>query len=221
MPVTRKAVLALVSLAAAAGLILGPSLALAAAEPDPQERGPQNVMTDLSTRLFAALDRDRAAIQRDPNLVLPLVDQLLSPQFDTQYTARLVLGANWPRASEEQRRRFASALFQTLLETYAGSVSEWTPDRLKILPLRDDAAALQVVVRTQVMGPGGKVVPVDYRLHKTAGGWKVFDVIVEGASYVRTYHDDIDAEVNQKGLDSVIARLEKTSISNRRFISIP
>ncbi len=170
--------------------------------------GPQELMTDLSTRLLASLDQDRGRIRRQPELVLRLVDELLSPHFDAEYTARLVLGAHWRDATAEQRRRFASALYRTLLWTYAGAVADWSPDRLRILPHRDDPAALQVLVRTEVARPGASVVKVDYRLHSTTDGWKVFDVVVDGVSYVRTYHDDIDGEVGRNGLDASIVRLE-------------
>jgi phospholipid transport system substrate-binding protein len=203
------AAIALASLAVATGLFLSRTGTVAAAEVSPQEEGPQELVAALSTRLFAALDRDRVAVRRDPDLVVPLVDQLLSPHFDTEYMARLVLGAHWRIAAPEDRQRFALALYHTLLRTYAGAVSEWTSDRVRLLPFTGDAAALQTIVRTQVARPGSAVVSVDYHLHKTAEGWKVFDVIVDGVSYVRNYREDINTEVSQTGLESVIARLKK------------
>lgn len=174
---------------------------------------PQALMRDLSVRLFAALgsNRESEAARLEPAKVRLLLEQLLAPHFDTPYTARLVLGASWSRATQEQRQRFAAALFDTLLETYARSVSEWTPERFRILPSQDDPAALRVTVRTQVARPNGTVVAVDYRLHETPAGWLVFDVIVDGSSYVRTYHDDVDTEISQRGLESVIERLESRS----------
>ena len=201
----------------AAGLVLLTAAAPSRATPtdvtvpatvNPRE-APHELMAALSTRLLALLDRDRSRIQRQPELILPLVDELLSPHFDAEYTARLVLGTYWRDATPEQRQRFASALYRTLLWTYAGAVAEWTPDRLRILPQRGDPDALQVVVRTEVARPGASIVPVDYRLHRTTDGWKVFDVVVDGVSYVRTYHDDIEGEVGRKGLDAAIERLEK------------
>ena len=89
----------------------------------------------------------------------------------------------------------------------AFGVAEWTEDRVKLLPLRSDPAALQVTVHTQITDSRGSIVAVDFRLRQTADGWKIFDVIVDGVSYVRNYHDDTDAEVTQKGLDAAIARL--------------
>jgi len=174
-----------------------------------QEQGPQQIVADLSTRLFATLERDRAAFRRDPNRLVPHLTELLSPHFDSEYTARLVLGAHWREATLQYRQRFAAALYGTLLRTYAGSVAEWTPERFRLLPFSGDAAALQATVRTQVMRPSGAYVPVDYRLHRTAEGWKVFDVIVDGVSYVRTHHDDTDADISQRGLDFTVARLEQ------------
>ena len=58
----------------------------------------------------------------------------------------------------------------------------------------------------------GAVIPVDYRLRKTPDGWKAFDVIIEGISYIKNYRTDLGAEVSQKGLEAVIARLEKEGL---------
>jgi phospholipid transport system substrate-binding protein len=188
--------------------LLVASAAVAAPDAAPAP-GPQEVMADLSTSLFAALDKDSAAVRHNADKVLPLIDRLLSPHFDIEYAGRLVLGLHWRSATPEQRRHLAVALYQRLLRTYAGAVSEWTADRVKLLPLHADAAALQVTVHSQVTNSHGVIVPVDYRLHLTGVDWKIFDVVVDGVSYVRIYHDDTDAEVTQKGLDGAIARLER------------
>jgi len=176
----------------------------------PPAPGPQDVMADLTARLFALLDKESAATRHNADSVLPLVDKLLSPNFDREYAAHLVLGAHWRDATPDQRQRFAAALYRRLLRTYSGSVAEWTEDRVKLLPLRSDPAALQVTVHTQITDSRGSIVAVDFRLRQTADGWKIFDVIVDGVSYVRNYHDDTDAEIAQQGLDAAIARLAAT-----------
>ena len=193
----------------ALALALLPFPAAVAEDPTAPPEAPHALMAGLSSRLFAALEREHAAIRRDPQRVLPIVDELMSPHFDGQYTARLVLGAHWRIASEEQRQRFATALYRTLLRTYAEAIADWTPDRFRLLPLIGDPAALQVLVRTEVTQRSGAVVRVDYRLHSTAGGWEVFDVLVDGISYAHSYHDDIDTEVSQRGLDAAILRMER------------
>lgn len=73
------------------------------------------------------------------------------------------------------------------------------------LPWSGDAAALQALVRTRVTSADGAVASVDYRLRQSAEGWKIFDVIVDGISYVRTYHADTEEEVARNGLDAAVA----------------
>lgn len=170
---------------------------------------PQQIMTDLSTSLFAALKKESPAARQNANKVRPLLDELLAPHFDAECAARLVLGMHWRTASPDQRRQFASALYQRLLRTYADAVTDWTPDRFKLLPVLADPAALRVTVHTLITNSHGEIVPVDFRMHVVEDDWKIFDVVVDGVSYVRNYHDDTEAEVVQKGLDATIARLQR------------
>src|ERR1019366_3634290 len=51
-------------------------------------------------------------------------------------------------------------------------------------------------------------VAVNYSLRRTDQGWKAWDVIIEGISYVKSFRDDFGSEIDDKGLDEVIARLE-------------
>jgi len=196
-------------LAGKAALLLTALMAFAAAAPAADPPGPQEVVADLADRLFGALAREPASVRSSGEKALPLIDRLLAPHFDAEYTAHVVLGRHWNDATVVQRQQFAAAFYRTLLRTYAGAVAAWTPERFKLLPLRGDPAALQVTVRTLVSSPGGSVTPVDYRLRATGDGWKIFDVVVEGVSYDRSYRDDVDADVGRNGLDAVIARLSK------------
>jgi phospholipid transport system substrate-binding protein len=202
-------------LALLAALVLAPAAlvvprlaATAMADAPAAVPGPQELMDKVSKDLFAALDANRAAIKKDPEKCFPLVDTILLPHFDTDYAAQLVLAQTWRTATPDQQKRFVDALYRALLKTYAGAIADFTSDRLKLLPFRGDPAAAQATVRTLVTRSSGTIVPVDYRLRKTADGWKAFDVIIEGISYVKNYRTDLGAEVSQKGLEAVIARLE-------------
>ncbi len=171
--------------------------------------GPQAEMEATARQLFAALDQNRAAIRKEPKKALPLVDSILLPRFDTEYAAQLVLAQNWRTASAEQRQRFVAAMVQMLMKTYGGALADFSADKFKILPYRGDANPDLATVRTEVTRSSGVVVPVDYKLRHTAAGWKAFDVIIEGISYVKNYRTDLGTEISQRGLDAVITRLEK------------
>jgi phospholipid transport system substrate-binding protein len=202
-------------------LLVAPQLSTAAAQaaepPEESARtpGPEEVMADLTTRLFASLGKESINTRRNSDKIVPLIDRLLAPHFDTEYAARMVLGLHWRTATPEQRQQFGLVLYQRLLGTYAGAVAEWTPDRFKLLPLRADPEALQVTVHTLVTNSHHVIVAVDFRMRQTGEGWKIFDVTVDGVSYVRIYRDDTDEEISQKGLDASIARLSKSATGAR------
>ena len=201
-----------VALVAGPAVLVVPRLAAVAHADAPAAQGPQELMDSVSKELFAALDANRAAIKKDPEKCFPLVDTILLPHFDTDYAAQLVLAQSWRNATPDQQKRFVGALYRALLKTYGGAIADFTSDRLKLLPFRGDPAATQATVRTLVTRSSGTVVPVDYRLRKTAEGWKAFDVIIEGISYVKNYRTDLGEEVSKKGLDEVIGRLEREGL---------
>jgi phospholipid transport system substrate-binding protein len=174
---------------------------------------PQELIETTARKLLEALDADRALAKKDPARVRELVDTILLPHFDTDYSARLVLGKHWRTATPEQRERFIDAFYKSLLRNYGFALAEFTADRMTILPFRGDPASGQAVVRTEVRRSNGTRVPVNYTLHATPAGWKAWDVTIEGISYVRNFRNDVGAEVDQTGLPALIERLEKESQS--------
>jgi phospholipid transport system substrate-binding protein len=189
-------------------LMLAGFVAAADSVPGP---APQDLIETAATSMLKALDADREAAHSDPARVRQLVDEILLPSFDTDYSARLVLGKHWRDAKPAQRQRFIDAFYQALLRNYGSALAEFTADRLTLLPFRGDLATGQATVRTEVKRSDGTRVPVNYSMRATAAGWKAWDVTIEGISYVRNLRNDVGAEVDQRGLDAVIERLETES----------
>jgi phospholipid transport system substrate-binding protein len=170
--------------------------------------GPGQLVQTAATVMLKDLDAHRADYHADPSKVHRLVDQVLLPHFDTEYSARLVLGHHWGAASEDQRSRFVKAFYKSLLNNYGDALTDFTSDKLKVFPYTGDPNAQTATVRTTVRKSDGSQVAVNYSLHRTDNGWKAWDVVIEGISYVKSFRDDFDSEIDQKGLDEVIKRLE-------------
>jgi phospholipid transport system substrate-binding protein len=173
------------------------------------EKGPTEVVESAARAILEELDANRAEYRKDPSKVGALVDKYLLPHFDTDYAARLVLGRHWRTATPEQRERFVQAFYKSMLDNYGSALVDFTGDRLRILPSKTDPNADRATVRTEVVRSDGSRIPVNYSLRKTPEGWKAWDVTIEGISYVKSFRDDFGAEIDQKGLDAVIERLEK------------
>ena len=193
-------------LAAALLLAVAPAGRLPAADaPGPN---PDEIVQGSAQKMLAELDRNRAMYRKDPAKLDDLVANVLLPSFDTDYAARLVLGQTWRGATDAQRSRFVTAFYKSLLHNYGEALIDFTADRFTILPFKGDPADSQATVRTEVKRANGDKVPVNFTLHRVDGVWKAWDVVIEGVSYVKSFRTDIGAEVQQKGLDEVISRLE-------------
>jgi phospholipid transport system substrate-binding protein len=169
---------------------------------------PTQLIQDVASSILKELDANRAAYVNNPKNVRALADKYLLPYFDTRYAAQLVLGKYWRTATEDQRMRFITAFQDSMLQNYGNALVNFTANKLKVLPGRVDPGADQASVNTTIMRDNGTTVPVIYVLHKTPDGWKAWDVKIEGISYVKSFRDDFAAQIDQKGLDAVIARLE-------------
>jgi phospholipid transport system substrate-binding protein len=176
---------------------------------DAAQLGPNELVTKVAQETLKDLNANRAEYKKNPNKVRELVDKNMLPHFDTTYAAQLVLAKHWRTATAEQRKRFVEAFYQSLLQNYGEALLEFTPDRLKILPFQGDLNAKAVTVRSEVRRDNGSRVPVNYSLRKTPEGWKAYDVQIEGISYVKSFRTDFGSEIQQRGLDAVIERLEQ------------
>jgi phospholipid transport system substrate-binding protein len=179
------------------------------AAPNASTMTPQELVDNSAKRMLVELDAHRAMYKSDPAKLDDLVGNVLLPNFDTEYAARLVLGQSWRTATPEQRKRFVDAFYHSLLRNYGAALIDFTGDRFTVLPYKGDPADTTATVRTEVKRSSGDKVPVNFSLHKTAEGWKAWDVVIEGISYVKSFRTDFASEIQQKGLDDVITRLEK------------
>jgi phospholipid transport system substrate-binding protein len=173
------------------------------------QQTPSDIIQSAAQRTLNEMQSNRDAYRKDPLKVRPSVDKYLLPHFDTEYAARLVLGQYWRTTNQVQRKRFIDAFYHSLLTNYGRGLIEFTPDQLKVFPTTVDPSADHATVRTEVTGHNADRIAMNYSMHKTPGGWKVYDVNVDGISYIKSYREDFGAQIQQRGLGSLIAHLEE------------
>jgi phospholipid transport system substrate-binding protein len=142
-----------------------------------------------------------------------LVEAKILPNFDFDRVCRMVLGKNWRSATPEQQVAFQKEFRSLLLRTYASALSKYKDQVIEYKPLRAEADAKIVSVKTQILQPGGQPVAVDYSLIKSANGWKVYDIVIESVSLVTNYRSQFSSEIRQNGLDSLNKKLEEKNNS--------
>ncbi len=168
---------------------------------------PNDVIQGAADELAAGLEGRKDELAADRDALDALIDQILMPRFDKRYAAQLVLGKHWRSASDVERSEFIDAFYGSLLRQYGNGVLQFNQDSLEILPFRGDDTKKRTTVKTIVRLEDGTKVPVNYGVVKRDSGWMMFDMTIEGISYVRNFRTELNAEIQANGLASVIDRL--------------
>ncbi len=177
-------------------------------------QSPNEVVEEAAQLLDQKLSGNKEELAADREALYALIDEILLPRFDRKYAAQLVLGPHWRTASDEQREQFIDAFYSHLLRRYADGVLEFDLGMIEILPFRGNTADPRTMVRTSVTLDDGTKVPVDYGLVKREQGWLMFDVTIEGISYVRNFRSEVNSEIQSSSLDAVIKRLQGEATNN-------
>lgn len=169
---------------------------------------PVSLVKETTGSIFADVTENLEEYTAHPEALRHLVRTDLLPLLDIDYAARLILGRAGRGLSAEQIDEFAICMSNLLVTRYANGLLYFSSEyALTVLPQRGELNEKVTRVRTRVRLPSGGEAPVDYAFHKTPEGWKAFDVIIEGISYVTTYRNQIMPEVQANGIDSVLKRL--------------
>ncbi|MDP5007651.1 MAG: ABC transporter substrate-binding protein, partial [Glaciimonas sp.] len=91
-----------------------------------------------------------------------------------------------------------------LIYTYSGALAQVKDQKIDFKPMRGDATDTEVEVRSQVIQPRGEPIQLNYRMEKTASGWKIYDVNVLGAWLVESYKGTFTSEISRSGIDGLI-----------------
>lgn len=199
----------------ASALIAGaPSFALAQASAAPGQAAPaagspSAMVLANSTRILSTLESRRAEFSKNRAALSQFITTEFNQVFDRDYAARLVLGTHGRGASDADVGLFADALTGSLMQRYGSALLDFNT-RLQVrikseTPLRGGAI---VKVSSEFLRQGGEPVPVDYLLRKNGAQWKLFDVMVEGVSFVQTFRNQFDTPLNQKSIAQVAADIK-------------
>lgn len=204
----------LFSLAVATALLASaPALSLAqdAAAGAAQTQGsPSKLVLDNTQRILTTLEQRRSEFSRNRAALNDFVQKEFDSMFDRDYAARQVLGRHGRGADDGDIKLFADALADSLLRRYGDSLLDFnTRLRVRVKSETPLPRGLGVKVSTEMLRQGGEPIPVDYLMRQSGGRWKVFDVQVEGVSFVSTFRRQFDAELQHKSIRQVANELRQ------------
>ena len=173
-----------------------------------QDASPSKVVLENSQRILSELESRRDEFKANRSKLESFIAGEFNATFDRDYAARQVLGRHGRGASAEDVKLFADALADSLMRRYGSSLLDFnTQLKVRIKSETVLPRGLGVKVASELLRKGGEPIPVDYFMRKSGDSWKVFDVMVEGVSFVQTFRSQFDNELTRKSIRQVAAEL--------------
>ncbi|PIR16373.1 MAG: hypothetical protein COV46_08560 [Deltaproteobacteria bacterium CG11_big_fil_rev_8_21_14_0_20_49_13] len=156
-----------------------------------------------------------------------LKKEILHGTFNIRELSRLALGKHWTPLTEKERNDFVQ-LMTDLLENRAILSKEQGKKKAKsqnvyTVSYRGDKLLnpekTRALTRTSVFVKSEDIrVSIDYKLKKEADEWKIFDVILDGASLLDNYKYQFDSIIKKGGFQDLVGRMQRklTSIRNEK-----
>ena len=173
----------------------------------------EQVVRDNASRVLAILDDNRGNLENNPKLINTLVNEVIEPNVDFDSMSKLILKKYWRKASPEQRQRFIKEFKGMMIRTYAGSLKEYAGNtEILFQKSVSKKEGKYVTVYTEIVRSGKPNIPVNYSLIRKKGGYKIYDVVIEGLSLVKNYHTSFGPKIEKAGLDALIDDLASKNV---------
>jgi phospholipid transport system substrate-binding protein len=171
------------------------------------QEAPDALVKRVTDEVLAIIKADKDLQAGNPNKIAELAEAKVLPHFDFMRMTRLAVGRNWQQASDAQKEQLVREFRTMLVRTYSTSLTAYRNQTIEVKPLKMAAADKETTVRTAVVQQGGPQIPIDYSMEKTDSGWKVYDVVIDGASLVTTYRSTFNEQVQKGGIDGLLKTL--------------
>ena len=180
---------------------LAPALAAAQETPDA-------LVKRTTDEVLAIIKADKEVQGGNMSKVVALAEQKVLPHFNFTRMTRLAVGRNWAQATDAQKDALTREFRTLLVRTYSTSLSQYRNQTIEAKPTRVGAQDKDAVVKTAVIQQGGPPIPIDYAMEKVDDGWKVYDVVIDGASLVTTYRGTFNDQIQKGGIDGLVKTLQ-------------
>lgn len=175
---------------------------------------PDDLVRRSSNEILAAIKADKDLQAGNQKKIEKLAEDKILPYFNFARMTQLAVGRNWREATDAQKKSLVDEFRTLLVRTYSTSLSQYRNQTIDVKPLKVAAAETEVVVKTQVLQPGGQPIPIDYSMEKVGTAWKVYDVLIDGVSLVTNYRSSFNTEVQKSGIDGLIKSLADRNAKN-------
>ena len=175
---------------------------------------PEKVILSAANDLFLDVEKNKSLYEEDITVFYERVDNILTPIVDFDILIKSIIGKkNYQSTSDDLKNRFKLALKNQLIRIYAKTIIEYSNSKITIIDSTKNKSFY--LVKTELsIGPGKPPFQVIYVMKKTDNKWKIVEVVANGLRLVKSLRKSLLPEIEEKGIEAVITRLESDSIES-------
>lgn len=171
------------------------------------QESPDALIQKVTDEVLTIVRQDKDIQSGNTKKAIELVEVKVLPHFNFQRMTALAMGRDWKKATGEQQAKLSQEFKTLLVRTYSNALTGYKDQTIRYKPTKMQSGDTEVVVKTEVVQPGGRPIQLDYSVEKQNEGWKVFDVVVAGVSLVTNYRETFNQEVRANGVDGLLQML--------------
>ena len=132
------------------------------------------------------------------------LEEIIGQRFDYAEMAKRTLASQWKNLSAEKQQEFVNLFQQFLANSYAGNVDGYSGEQVEYLKEREKGEFAEV--QTKVVSSKVQI-PLDYRLLKKNGEWRVYDVVIDGVSLMKNYRGQFSRIIDSSSFEGLLDKL--------------
>ncbi len=168
---------------------------------------PVGMLRSVANNMIAGLKAHQATLKTKPQIVYQLAYRYVVPNADLDAMSRSVLPpATWNNATAAQKAQFKKEFTATLIRTYASALTSYRDQTIEFYPPRGSYGNT-VEVSSRISSPDTDPVNVSYRLIRQGGGWKLYDMSVEGVDMLESFRAQFSDIISQSNMTVLLQRL--------------
>lgn len=160
------------------------------------------VVNQVTGQIIDVINGNKQLLADKPDDYFSKVGEVLDPVVAFSYIAKVVMSKHYKAASAEQRSDFAEAFRDSMVETFAKGMANYSDFEITVRePESDISGKRKVEVLQDVKGGDGNHL-LSYTMAKTKDGeWKLINVVLNGVNLGKSFRDQFIQAMRQNKND--------------------
>ncbi len=132
----------------------------------------------------------------------------VSNSHDLPKIARIVVGKEWEKLTEEQQKKLTDVFSKLSIASYAHNFKDFDGEAF-VVDSEEETKMGGVVIHSHLDLPDDKPVKFDYMLKEKGVSWRIINIIANGVSDLALKRSEYTAILQRDGFDALITKINE------------